>query len=318
MAQLLGTTTYQGTARSFTGLAAHGGVLYGSHNAGTNEGLYQIDVVALSSTLAYTYTDQEIAIEGLDFDPATGVLYGANDGGGYVDPTGAWGRGIVLIDLALAQPTELLTFVYPTGENDLDGLAFDPAGRVYLIEDEPAPLHNLDVVTGSYDPNPPMNAVTVVAVYSAGTYTTGSASTLGTNYCAAVANSTGGPANTTATGSPFSSVNDVTLEAGPLPAQSFGFFLTSRTQGFIQNPGGSQGNLCLSGSIGRYVGPGQIQNSGATGVIRLAIDLTRHPTPAGFVAVQPGESWNFTAWHRDVVGGVPTSNFANGLQIAFQ
>jgi hypothetical protein len=93
--------------------------------------------------------------------------------------------------------------------------------------------------------------------------------------------------------------------------------LTSRTQGFVANPGGSQGNLCLGGSIGRYVGPGQVQNSGAGGAISLAVNLAQHPTPTGFVAVQIGETWNFTAWYRDTVGGVAVSNFANGLSIAF-
>ena len=103
-----------------------------------------------------------------------------------------------------------------------------------------------------------------------------------------------------------------------MPLNSFGFFLTSATQGLIANPGGSQGNLCLGGSIGRYVGPGQIQNSGATGAISLAVDLTQHPTPTGLVSVQVGQTWNFTAWYRDVVGGSATSNFTDGYQILFQ
>ncbi len=82
--------------------------------------------------------------------------------------------------------------------------------------------------------------------------------------------------------------------------------------------GGSAGTLCLGGSIGRYVGPGQVLNSGAAGAFELVLDLTQHPTPTGLVAVQAGETWNFQAWYRDAVGGTPVSNFTSGRSIAFQ
>ncbi|QDV05238.1 hypothetical protein Poly30_07340 [Planctomycetes bacterium Poly30] len=141
----------------------------------------------------------------------------------------------------------------------------------------------------------------------------------GTVFCdPAVANSTGASGMMSADGSSLVSDNDVTLIADSLPNFSFGFFITSRTQGFIANPGGSSGNLCLSGAIGRYVGPGQIQNSGANGSISLAIDLTRQPTPNGLISVLPGDSWSFQLWHRDSVGGSTTSNFTNGLELTFQ
>ncbi|MEM9381165.1 MAG: hypothetical protein AAGB93_14530, partial [Planctomycetota bacterium] len=88
-------------------------------------------------------------------------------------------------------------------------------------------------------------------------------------------------------------------------------------QGFVPNPGGSSGNLCLGGAIGRYVGPGQIQNSGGSGEISLTLDLTRHPTPSGLVSVQPGETWSFTAWFRDAGSSGATSNFGDGYAISF-
>ena len=140
---------------------------------------------------------------------------------------------------------------------------------------------------------------------------------LGTNYCTANANSTGATAVMGASGSAVAASNDLTLEATALPPNSFCFFLTSQTQGFVQNPGGSQGNLCLGGAIGRFVGPGQIVNSGAGGVASLAIDLTQQPTPTGPVTVTAGESWSFTTWYRDSAGGAPTSNFSDGLEIQF-
>ena len=85
----------------------------------------------------------------------------------------------------------------------------------------------------------------------------------------------------------------------------------------MQNPGGSAGNPCLGGSIGRYVGPGQIKNAGTTGAFSLTLDLTQVPQPTGFVAIAGGETWRFQTWHRDAVGGSTTSNFTNGLEIDF-
>ncbi|MEM9381581.1 MAG: hypothetical protein AAGB93_16620 [Planctomycetota bacterium] len=141
---------------------------------------------------------------------------------------------------------------------------------------------------------------------------------LGAPYCGpAVPNSTGLPGRIVARGSAIASVNDITLEAIDLPPASFGFFLTSQMQNFIMNPGGSAGNLCLGGAIGRYVGPGQVLNSGATGMISLALDLTQTPTPTGLVPVQSGQTWNFQAWHRDSVGSTATSNFTNAVSVLF-
>jgi len=140
----------------------------------------------------------------------------------------------------------------------------------------------------------------------------------GVNYCGpAVPNSSGFPATMTAAGSLAVSDNNLTVSATDLPQNSFGFFLTSTTQTSVAQPGGSQGVLCLGGSVGRFVGPGQIQNSGSVGEISLALDLSQQPTPTGLVQVQPGETWNFQAWFRDSVGGQVTSNFTDGLEVTF-
>jgi hypothetical protein len=120
-----------------------------------------------------------------------------------------------------------------------------------------------------------------------------------------------------ARGSTLVAQNDLLLQVQALPAGSFGFFLASRTQGLVAQPGNSVGILCLGGAIGRYVGPGQIQSSGMAGSFQLTLDLTRTPTPAGLVAVAPGESWNFQAWYRDSLGGTSTSNFTQGLAVTF-
>ena len=140
---------------------------------------------------------------------------------------------------------------------------------------------------------------------------------IGTNYCMAVPNSTGVEGTIIATGSTTVASQNFTLSVADLPQSAFGFFLASLTSGFVQQPGGSQGNLCLGGAIGRFVGAGQILNTGGSGGFSLAIDLTQIPTPTGFVTVLPGETWYFQAWHRDAVGGSAVSNFTDGLEVSF-
>lgn len=141
---------------------------------------------------------------------------------------------------------------------------------------------------------------------------------LGSNYCGpAEPNSTGQPGLMNATGSSFAIAQNVTLRAEQLPVDQFGFFLTSMSQGFVSQPGGSQGNLCLSGSVGRFTAPGQLMNSGPTGAFELKLDLSQIPTPTGTTSVLSGETWNFQAWTRDTVAGVSTSNLTEGLELTF-
>jgi hypothetical protein len=139
---------------------------------------------------------------------------------------------------------------------------------------------------------------------------------VGSNYCNSNPNSTGQLSRLAGAGSASVAANALTLEASQLPTNAFGYFLTSATQGLTPNPGGSQGILCLGGQIGRYVGAGQIKNSGATGSFSLAVNLNATPSPGGFVQVMAGQTRSFQAWHRDN-GAIPTSNFTNGLQVTF-
>lgn len=78
------------------------------------------------------------------------------------------------------------------------------------------------------------------------------------------------------------------------------------------------GVLCVGGQIGRYSGPGQIKNSGATGSFSLLLNLNQIPTPTGFVVAVVGQTRYFQTWHRDSVGGAAVSNFTNGLNVTFQ
>ena len=107
--------------------------------------------------------------------------------------------------------------------------------------------------------------------------------------------------------------DDLTLLATDLPANQFGYFLCSQTQSLAQPPG-SQGNLCLGGTIGRF--NKDVQNSGAVGAFSIQVDLTQLPVSPP-VAVQPGETWNFSAWYRDI-NPTPTSNFTDGVAVLFE
>ncbi len=141
---------------------------------------------------------------------------------------------------------------------------------------------------------------------------------IGTPYCTAAPNSTGSIGTTTAYGRQTVGDNDITLTASGLPLQSFGYFLVSADQGFVVGAGGSDGNLCLGGAIGRFVGENQVMQTDFGGEIALPIYLTELPTPTGSVMVQAGQTWNFQLWNRDSGASGQTSNFTQGLSVTFQ
>ena len=138
---------------------------------------------------------------------------------------------------------------------------------------------------------------------------------LGTNYCGpAVPNSSGMPAAISAAGDTLVVDNDLTLTATSLPVDQFGYFVASETQAFIQGPGGSQGNLCIAGTIARFVA--SVEFTGEAGSFSTAVDLTAIPT-SPISAVAPGDTWNFQAWFRDNNPG-STSNFTDAVSITFE
>ncbi|MDA1265322.1 MAG: hypothetical protein O2816_09625 [Planctomycetota bacterium] len=137
---------------------------------------------------------------------------------------------------------------------------------------------------------------------------------IGTSYCGpANLNSSGGPALISAFGLTSVANNDVRLDAAGMATSQFGYFINGTVQGFVLPPG-SQGNLCLSGGIGRH--NANVLNSGATGEFSLQLNLNLVPTPGGDVAINPGETWYWQAWFRDVNPG-NTSNFTDGICITF-
>jgi len=149
--------------------------------------------------------------------------------------------------------------------------------------------------------------------------------TLGTTFCQSNPNSTGAVGHVTATGATVLALNDLRLTATSLPAASFAYFLTSRTQGNTPNPGGSQGVLCLGGAVGRFnLLVGQSDAAGTYSICtqgcapNRTFSLSSLPQPTGTVPALAGQTWSFQCWHRDSLpGGTATSNLSDGLALTF-
>ncbi len=139
---------------------------------------------------------------------------------------------------------------------------------------------------------------------------------IGTTYCGpAAANSANAlGASISLSGTNVAGHGAMQLNAKGLPPFAFGFFLASPGQDFVMGPGGSQGNLCLGGAVGRYVGPGQIQQSSAEGRFSLSIDPGAMMTPSGPILPPFGQTWNFQAWFRDA-NPTATSNFTDAASV---
>lgn len=134
--------------------------------------------------------------------------------------------------------------------------------------------------------------------------------------CTGVPNSTGAVGVTRGFGTGIASANDLVIESTDLPPQQFALLAASRTPGFAPGAGGSVGNLCLGGAIGRF--NGSIAQADAAGFLCTPVNLTAIPQGSGTAAVRPGETWYFQRWHRDVVGGAATSNLTTSLRITFR
>jgi hypothetical protein len=145
----------------------------------------------------------------------------------------------------------------------------------------------------------------------------GGGSSVGTTYCGpAPVNVTGFPGVISATGSATVANNDLTLRATQLPTNTLAWFIASETQGFVANPGGCVGNLCLSGVISRF--NWFPMDTGPFGEISLQVDLTNIPSPAGWTMITAGTTWNFQALYRDAVAGVGATNLSDALSIQFR
>ena len=140
---------------------------------------------------------------------------------------------------------------------------------------------------------------------------------IGTPYCATAKNSTGLRAVLTAEGDTTPPYAGLRLLARGLPPQSAGLFLVAPQPNFVPAfTATSEGNLCLGGTIGRFLGPGQVQFSTPDGTLALDLAPTQLPQGSGFASIAPGSTWYFQLWFRDTPSN--TSNLSNGLMVDFQ
>jgi hypothetical protein len=127
--------------------------------------------------------------------------------------------------------------------------------------------------------------------------------TIGAKYCATNSNSTGSPADISASGSASSAAGDLTLEASPVPNKS-GIFFHGANQ--IQVPFGNGFN-CVAGGVkrGAVVLPTGNLASYTYDNSNAKHDLSAHV----------GTNRNFQFWHRDPMGGGAFFNTSNAIAI---
>jgi hypothetical protein len=148
--------------------------------------------------------------------------------------------------------------------------------------------------------------------------------TVGVRTCTpTVPNSAGLTAIQTPCGTNNVADNNVLLLVDGLPEGSVGYFLNAQSADAMVQPGTSQGTLCLSGAIGRHdaqvfsaIHPLSSPFTTGNWWSGIVLDQTQMPTPAGLVAVVPGDTWFFQAWYRDV-NPMPTSNLSDVISITF-
>ncbi|MFT4543345.1 MAG: hypothetical protein ACI841_004771 [Planctomycetota bacterium] len=132
---------------------------------------------------------------------------------------------------------------------------------------------------------------------------------LGNSYCSSTANSTGGAAVISASGSKSVTANDLVLSASPAPEGEFGIFYYGANQ--ISSAFGN-GTRCVGGAnLARY-SVGTITG----GALTHAADHTMPPYAA--VAITSGSTWNFQAWFRDPSAGGAAFDLSDGLELTFQ
>lgn len=129
----------------------------------------------------------------------------------------------------------------------------------------------------------------------------------------ALPTSTGSPASLLASGSLGAAQNDLTLVAYGLPAGQLGYALMSETSTAPFTPAGSQGLLCLGGTIARLTQPDQLI-SGPFGAIPVDLSAVPLSPPQ---AVMSNETWHFQVWFRDM-NPASTSNFTPAIGATFQ
>jgi hypothetical protein len=135
---------------------------------------------------------------------------------------------------------------------------------------------------------------------------------VGLAICVANANSTGVGARLVGLGSALANADHLVLNVVGVPSPAAGYFLVSRQAGVSPLDGGSQGLLCLYGTVLRF--NADVLTDRGTGVVSFRPRLGA--LPQGTVVV-PGDRRYFQYWFRDANPG-PTSNTSSALRVDFQ
>ncbi|MEZ6018242.1 MAG: hypothetical protein R3F49_24275 [Planctomycetota bacterium] len=188
-----------------------------------------------------------------------------------------------------------------TGEWATSPISVAARGRVVV----PDPANGRIFVIGGYISNSPVYIIRDIDVFH-------SFPSLGSEFCSASINSTGASARIWAAGL-ASSEDDwfhLGIEGGPEGAAAM--ILVSQTSSQGTSLPGSQGALCLAGTVTRLGSTlGRVSAGGSYGA---HLDLTLPTSPPQAIGV--GETWHFQCWYRDANPG-PTSNLSTALTVSF-
>jgi hypothetical protein len=130
---------------------------------------------------------------------------------------------------------------------------------------------------------------------------------IGVNYCTSTANSSGGAALASATGSNSVAANNLVLHAAPLPSSVNGLFFFGVAA--MQAPFGN-GVKCIASPVVRL----PIGTASAGGQLDIAVNNALPPAAPHLTV---GSTWNFQAWFRDPAAGGSNYNLSDGFRITF-
>ena len=125
--------------------------------------------------------------------------------------------------------------------------------------------------------------------------------------CSPSPNSVGPGARIDAAGFPSLVFGDLDLLVSGAPPQSFGIFAMGPQAG--SGPAG-EGELCISGPLQR-LGVTQVDAQGDA-----SLDLAFGAQPLAAL-LQPGDTWHFQFFHRDLAGGVPVIDTSDAIRVTF-
>lgn len=138
----------------------------------------------------------------------------------------------------------------------------------------------------------------------------------GAEVCVGEPNATGRHARLTVHGSPSAAVGDVYVVTRDLPAGAACLGLLGSAIGFTPHPGGSRGNLCLAGELGRFLS--QVGPASGSGRFEFDVNAAALPLSSGARALAAGDAWSFQLWYRDhLPSGAAASNFSGAVRVTF-